>query len=416
MNQMEDEKNPRWSNTTKLIVALSLVAIVAFLLWKFQFILGPLLFAIILAYLLHPVAGFFQKKLHFPWRLAVTLLYLFIFLVLIGLLTWGGFSLISPIQNLITFLQKLILDLPKTIADISKTVWMVGPFSINMTNLNLPQLWTELQGIISPILSSLGSLLAGIASGAVSTITWAAFTLIVAYFFTVESSGLRSNLFTLRVPRYQADFDNMKKHLSKIWGAFLRGQLIIFVITYFIYAILLSALGVKYSLALAILAGLARFVPYVGPFIAWTTYAMVALFQGTTIFGLMPFPYALIIVGCALIIDVIMDNFVSPNIMSNALSVHPAGVLVMVIVSAKLFGFIGVLLSAPVLASIKLLMHYTIRKMMDQDPWEDLEIPEPPLPLKVRLKNIWEAACLVFKKWNVSITRVVGKMGRKSNQ
>jgi len=75
MNQVEDEKVPQWSNTTKLIVALSIVAMIAFLLWKFQFILGPLLFAIVLAYLLYPVSGFFHKKLHFPWRLAATLLY-----------------------------------------------------------------------------------------------------------------------------------------------------------------------------------------------------------------------------------------------------------------------------------------------------------------------------------------------------
>jgi predicted PurR-regulated permease PerM len=390
MDSQPKEAIPQWNNTTKLIVALVLVVLVGFLIWKFQFILGPLLFAIILAYLLYPVAGFLHKKVHLPWRAAATILYLLIFLILIGLLTWGGISLVEPLQNLVAFLQKLVTDLPKTIADLTSQVWMIGPFSVNLSNLNATQLWTDLQGILSPILSSIGTLLGNIASGAVSTITWTAFTLLVSYFFSVESRGTRSNLIKFTIPRYEYDFEMMKVYLSNIWGAFLRGQLVIFVLTYFIYAILLAALGERYFLALAVLAGLARFVPYVGPFVAWTTYGLVALFQGTTIFGLLPFPYALIIVGSAIVVDVIMDNFVSPRIMSSALSVHPAAVLVMVIVSAKLIGFIGVLVAAPVLASLKLFLHYISRKMTDMDPWEDMALPVPPPPIKDTLREGWQ--------------------------
>lgn len=399
MDSQPKEAIPQWNNTTKLIVALVLVVLVGFLIWKFQFILGPLLFAIILAYLLYPVAGFLHKKVHLPWRAAATILYLLIFLILIGLLTWGGISLVEPLQNLVTFLQKLVTDLPKTIADLTSQAWMIGPFRINLSNLSATQLWTDLQGILSPILSSIGTLLGNIASGAVSTITWTAFTLLVSYFFSVESRGTRSNLIKFTIPRYEYDFEMMKVYLSNIWGAFLRGQLVIFVLTYFIYAILLAALGERYFLALAVLAGLARFVPYVGPFVAWTTYGLVALFQGTTIFGLLPFPYALIIVGSAIVVDVIMDNFVSPRIMSSALSVHPAAVLVMVIVSAKLIGFIGVLVAAPVLASLKLFLHYISRKMTDLDPWEDMALPVPPPSIKDTLRERWQELSKRISGW-----------------
>ena len=399
MDSQPKEAIPQWNNTTKLIVALVLVVLVGFLIWKFQFILGPLLFAIILAYLLYPVAGFLHKKVHLPWRAAATILYLLIFLILIGLLTWGGISLVEPLQNLVTFLQKLVTDLPKTIADLTSQAWMIGPFRINLSNLSATQLWTDLQGILSPALSSIGTLLGNIASGAVSTITWTAFTLLVSYFFSVESRGTRSNLIKFTIPRYEYDFEMMKVYLSNIWGAFLRGQLVIFVLTYFIYAILLAALGERYFLALAVLAGLARFVPYVGPFVAWTTYGLVALFQGTTIFGLLPFPYALIIVGSAIVVDVIMDNFVSPRIMSSALSVHPAAVLVMVIVSAKLIGFIGVLVAAPVLASLKLFLHYISRKMTDLDPWEDMALPVPPPSIKDTLRERWQELSKRISGW-----------------
>jgi predicted PurR-regulated permease PerM len=403
MSYLENDSQPHWSDTTKLIITFSLVVIVGFLLWKFQFILGPILFAVVLAYLLHPVAGMLHRSLHLPWRAAVTLIYLLIFLVLLGLIAWGGISLIQPIQNLVTFLQKLILDLPTELASLSTQVIIIGPFVLNLNNFNLPQLLTQLQGIISPMLASLGTVLGNLASGAVSTITWTVFTLLVSYFLSLETSGLRSNLLNFAIPRYQNDFDMMKQHLSRIWGAFLHGQLIVFILTYIIYSIILGAYGEKYFLALAILAGLARFVPYVGPFVAWTTYGLVAYFQGSTIFGLQPLPYVLIIVGTAILVDVTMDNFVVPRVMANALSVHPAAVLVTVIVAAKLIGFIGIILAAPVLASLKILLHYITRKLMDLNPWVDLEFPDPPPSIREIIKDtalklivFWRALVALF--------------------
>ena len=139
-----------------------------------------------------------------------------------------------------------------------------------------------------------------------------------------------------------------------------------------IYIILLGALGVNFYYGLAFIAGLARFVPYVGPAVAWTTYGLVALFQGTTIFGLDPLGYVILVIAISWFTDLILDNFVVPRLMGDALKVHPAAVLVAVIISASLFGFIGVLLAAPVLATVKLIGQYVFFKLFDLDPWEKI--------------------------------------------
>jgi hypothetical protein len=47
--------------------------------------------------------------------------------------------------------------------------------------------------------------------------------------------------------------------------------------------------------------------------------------------------------------------------------------MVAAIVFASLFGLIGVILAAPVLATGKLLFTYVFRKMFDLDPWEGVE-------------------------------------------
>lgn len=165
----------------------------------------------------------------------------------------------------------------------------------------------------------------------------------------------------------------MGTELGKIWNAFLRGQLTIVLITIIVYAIVLGAIGVNYFFGLALLAGLARFVPYIGPFIAWTTYGIVTLLQGTTIFGLEPIWYAILVILVAIVIDFFLDNAVTPRLMGNALQVHPAAIMIAALVFASLIGVVGVMLAAPVLATVMLITIYILKKLFDQDPWADLD-------------------------------------------
>jgi predicted PurR-regulated permease PerM len=380
MQESEKITSPKWSSTAKLVVALVFAGLCAALLFRFQNILAPILLAFILAYLFHPLASLINRRLRIPWRLVSTLIYLILFLIVIGLLTWGGISIFSQIENLLKYLQGVIGDLPAFFTSLSTEPLKIGPFVLDLSRLNLASLSSEFQNLIQPAIAEVGTLLGSLASGAASTITWTIFILLISYFIMSETNGVREGMISLTLPRYQEDLTRLGKQLSRIWSAFLRGQLIIFVITVAFYSLLLGVLGVKYFYLLAILAGLARFVPYVGPFVAWTTYGLVAYFQ-TNYFNLLPFPYALIVVGSALISDTIIDNFVSPRVMSNALKIHPAAVLVTVFISASLFGFIGVLLSAPVLASLKLISTYVLNKLMDLDPWDRLDTFPPPQPL-----------------------------------
>ncbi len=379
----EEKISPKWGTGTKVIVGLLGLTIMALLIWQFKSFIGPVIFAFLLSYLIHPLAGAMSRKNRPSWRMSVTIIYLIIFLVLIGLATWGGISLVQPFQSLIVFLQGMLNDVPGFFSNITRQPILIGSLSIDLSKFHNADLWTQLQSVLSPALTKLGTLLGDIAAGAANIVTMTIFSILISYFITVESTGVRSELIQIRVPRYQDDINRFGKYFSRIWNSYFRGQLVVILITVVFYTILLTALGVNYALALAILAGLARFVPYVGPFVAWTTYGLVCLFQGTTIFGLGPFGYALVVIGCALITDVIMDNYVSPRIMSDALGVHPALVLVSVLVAAKLLGVVGVLIAAPTVASLQLLFTYVFRKMTDQDPWRNIKTIPAPVPIKI---------------------------------
>ena len=94
MTTPEKSSSPNWNSTTKLIVGLTLAGLFLMLIIRFQNILAPLLVSILLAYLFHPLASFLNRKLRIPWAVISLLLYMLMFAAIIGLLTWGGISLV----------------------------------------------------------------------------------------------------------------------------------------------------------------------------------------------------------------------------------------------------------------------------------------------------------------------------------
>lgn len=407
MNDIARSTSPHWNNTVKIVVGLISAGMLFALIFRFKYLLTPLIVAFLLAYLFLPIANFLNQKLKIPWKLASTIIFLLLFSVLIGLIVWGGVSIVDQAQNLVDYLSDLWGDLPSLIENqLNKSV-QNSPFYYDPSNLDLKPIWTQLQSTLQSILSTVGTLAGSIASGVGSTVMMILFVLLIGYFLLAESGGVRNGRIKVNIPGYQEDFLIIGRQFSLIWNSFFRGQLLVFFITIIFYTILLSILGVKYFLPLAILSGLARFVPYVGPFIAWTSYALVALFQ-INIFGLPPIQFALLVVGCAVVVDLVIDYYISPKVMSNALHVHPAAVLVMVFISGSLFGFIGFLLAAPLLASLNLIVKYILRKILDLDPWEDLEMIPQPEPASITLGSVLKKISIFFlrkKKIVKSITK-----------
>jgi len=390
MTEQVPKSSPRWGAMTKMVVALTFIAILAWVFSRFQSIIPPLLMAFILSYLLYPVATFLTQKLRFSWRAAVGSIYILLVILLLGLLTVGGLGLVQQIQSLIRLVQNSLVELPQLITSIANWLDTRSPVPIDLSTFDINALTDQLLSVVQPLLGQTGQLLGTVASGAAQVFGWTAFILLVSFFVMSESGGLRGSIFKLNVPGYNQDFTRLGQELGRIYNAFLRGQIILFLITIIVYTILLSALGLRYALGLALLAGFSRFLPYIGPAINWIVLVLVAYFQPFKIFGMEPLGYTLLVVLLALIVDLFFDNYLSPRIMADALKVHPAGVLVMAIVAANLLGILGVVIAAPFLATLQLLGRYILRKMFDQDPWpeeDDSTDTREAKPMSTRLRR-----------------------------
>ena len=367
------------------------------LLVQFQNFLGPLILAFILAYLFYPVASFIRTTFKIPWRLAVTLIYIIIVLALLGLLTWGGLTIADQVQNLIDFIQKNIDQIPTLIDNITSQTYSIGPWSFTLSGLGWDQISTEIVSTIRPAIGQVGSLAGSLATGAANVLLWLGVVLLVSYFLLAETEGISNRFLNIRIPGYTADLKRMGQELNRIWNAFLRGQLIVVLITIIVYTTYLGFMGIEFFFGLALIAAIGRFIPYVGAWITWITYGLVALLQGPTIFNLSPGIYAVILLGGAMLIDTLLDNLLVPKVMSENLKVHPALVLVGALIALRLLGFIGILLAAPVMATLKLAFGYMTKKLVDEDPWEELDAEEPKEPARwaAFVDSQWER----FKAW-----------------
>jgi len=398
--------SPIWGATTKLVVGLTVVAIFAALFTRFQSLLGPLVLAFMLTYLLHPVVKSLCGATPLNWRMSVNLIYIILVILLISLFTATGFAVVQQFQSLVRVIDRFLTELPDMLTELSMQSYDIGPFQVDMSQYlsaeNLNVLADQVLSAVQPLLGQAGGLLATLASGTASMVGWGFFVILVSYFLLADMARIPNPLTSIEIPGYDADIRRLARELELIWNAFLRGQVILFTLALFIFSLVLSALGTRYFMALALLAGLARFVPYVGAPITWTITALVVYFQAGNYLGLAPWQYALLVIGFVIVIDNIFDSLVSPRFLGHRLGVHPAAVLVAAIIAANLLGLIGVVLAAPVLASLMLVGRYIFRKMLELDPW-----PEPEL----------ELAPVVYPwtRWGARIERWITRIKRRRN-
>jgi predicted PurR-regulated permease PerM len=403
MQENQPPSSPHWGATAKLVVTLTLVVIIGALLVRFKFIIGPILMAFVLAYLLLPLASLVSKRTPLSWALTVNLIYLIFVIILLASLTWGGVGLIGQIQNLITAIKNYASQLPSFIESLSHQIYVVGPFKFDFSTIDWQTIAQQILAYIEPALGQVGGLVGTLASGAASTLGWMAFVVIVSYFFLLESGGFRSRIFQVDIPGYTKDIQRLGGKLSRIWNAFLRGQIIIFFSKVIVYTVFMSILGVHYAVGVALIAGFASFLPYIGPAINWIVLGLVTYFQGVYPFNLSPLAYTVVTILAALIIDQIFDNLVSPRIMANTLKVHPAFVLIAAIIAANLIGLLGVIIAAPLLATLQLVGRYTLRKLLDKDPWPANEDVIPPRHVPKWLRRI-------RKWWNKRLNKGSGSL------
>jgi len=390
--------SPRWGPFTKFLVALIGVFLAGALLARFEQMIAPLVLAVMLTYLLRPVVATMVARTRLSWHAAVGILYLAVIVLLIGLLTAAGIAIVQQTQGLLGLVTQIASsDLPNQLQhllsgpvhigpflfDLSRP-FSIGPFRFDVSNVNWQPLLTQILASVQPALSQTGTVISDLAGRTAQSLGWTLFILIISFYLLFDTHRLVGSFEGIVPPNYTYDAKRMVGALLPIWNAFLRGQITLAIIMGSLIGITMTILGVRYGVVLGLLGGMLQFIPIVGPLIYGTTAVTIALFQPGVWFGLSPVTHALIVLGDVVVLQEISDNILVPRILGSSLHLHPVAILVFALIMANLAGLVGLLLSAPTLATLRLFGQYIYCKMFDLNPW-----PDPPPITHPSLERAW---------------------------
>lgn len=137
--------------------------------------------------------------------------------------------------------------------------------------------------------------------------------------------------------------------VNSMLGYYIRAQLSLAIGAMVALTIFLSAMRVPYAFALGPAAGALEFIPAVGPVVGGLMIVGVALLSG--------YNHVLWVVLGLVIWRLIQDYICQPRLMSGTLELHPLAVLFGVLAGGEVAGVIGIFLSIPVMASLRILWH-----------------------------------------------------------
>jgi len=371
--------SPPWNRTTKVIVVVFGPLLLLWLMARFRTLIGMMVIAAILGYLMEPVINFIDQRTSLRRGLIITLAYVTLAGVVLGGFFALGVASYQQIGSLIQLLPGLIQDVGDTISQLVNRTepLQLGPFTVNPILVPWDRLTDQLLGLLDPVLSQSTTFVSRFATSTARTVFNVVFIFIISVYMAIDLPNFGDYVKSVaQQPGYREDAEQLLPELSRIWRAYLRGQIILGLVIFVVVWMGLTILGVQNSLALGLLAGILEFVPTVGPIVSAVVAILVAVFQPSNYLGLEPWQYALVVLGLMVIIQQVENNFLVPRIVGGALDLHPILVIVGVFMGASLAGILGAILAAPVVASLKLFTQYAWRKLFDLHPFPEEELPE----------------------------------------
>jgi predicted PurR-regulated permease PerM len=170
----------------------------------------------------------------------------------------------------------------------------------------------------------------------------------LAFYMMLDRDRLRGALFAVIPRSHHIRLSRVMLNLETIVGAYIRGQLVTSLLMAAFTFVLLTACGVENAVALAVFAGLADVLPYIGVFLSVGPAVIAALAQGPAVAG--------VVLVAMLAYEEFESRVLVPRIYGQALRLPSSVVLFALLAGGTLMGLLGALLALPVAATIMMLI------------------------------------------------------------
>jgi len=290
--------------------------------------------ALMFAYLLYPLLDTIDRLLHSRTRVqALIVTYLVVLSVLAALGIFIG-------THVGTEAVQLAAQISKPGFEEKLRNWQILRFPVG------EQIYSHYAEILRAVPS-----LTLKALGAFSNAIYLIVIPILSFFILKDGRQIRDSLLEL-VDHGRQTAEDTLQDVHTLLLQYMRALLFLCLTTLIVFTVVLSLIGVPYSVLLACIAFPLEFIPLVGPVAAGITIIAVSVFSGGPVTGVVIF---------LLLFRMFQDYVLSPHLMSKGVELHPLLVIFGVFAGGEIGGVQGIFLSIPVLALFRLL-YYRLRK------------------------------------------------------
>lgn len=351
------ERNFNITISSGTIIKTLVILVVAFLLYQMLDLVLVVLTAVVLASAVEPIINWFGKY-RVRRLFAVIITYICVVLIFSSLLYFFIPPVMDEAANLLSnapkYLNSVTLWNPLNNNKIVETGKIATGISAGLNDGR--QVITELssgEGSSSALIGLVNrfqNLTANTSDGLIniaSSIFGGAFSfiliIVLSFYLAVQEGGVEKFLKIITPLRNEAYVIDLWKRSQRKIGYWMQGQLLLAIVVGVLVYLGLMILGIKNALILAVLAGVLEIIPLFGPIIA----AIPAILFGFTDGGLTT---GLLVLGLFVIIQQFENHLIYPLVVKKVVGVSPIIVILSLIVGGKLAGFLGILLSVPVIS------------------------------------------------------------------
>lgn len=213
--------------------------------------------------------------------------------------------------------------------------------NISGTSFGLGDLIRSIQQISSNVSDGFVKIISMIFGGLLSFIL----IIVLSFYFLVQEDGV-SNFLRLITPiQHENYIINLWKRSQRKIGQWMQGQILLGVIIAVLLYLGLMILGIKNALLLAVLAGIMEIIPMFGPILSAIPAIMMAFVGGGV-------TSAVLVLGLCTIVQQFENHLIYPLVVKKVVGVSPVVVILALIIGYDLAGFLGIVLSVPMVSAL----------------------------------------------------------------
>ncbi|MDH5620966.1 MAG: AI-2E family transporter [Gammaproteobacteria bacterium] len=343
------------------------IALTGWLLYLLAPVLTPFIAAGLLAYIGDPLADRLQQ-LKMSRTVAVILVFLLTFVSLALLILLMG----PLIRTQISALFEALPDIARQV----EQVWLpnvLGWLNIDAgENVGFGAFLASYSDMFS---SWSGKFLVGVgkSGGAVVAAILSLFLVPIITFYMLRDWDAFTKYTVALLPQGQRETVSMlARETDEVLGAFLRGQILVMLALAVIYSVGLALVGLKFAVAIGVVAGLVSFVPYLGFVFGICLAGLTVALEPNPLWNLAG------VVATFTIAQLIEGSILTPKLVGDRIGLHPVLVIFAIAAGGQLFGFFGILLALPAAAVLSVLIRYAYHRYLiehpELDPVSDQEL------------------------------------------